>query len=90
VWVDARADLTSFVETELDTGHVTSANLFGTPKGADEFGTAVTKPGSAGNVSIIPIPRRPSITISTPCWPRLPLGPPRRTDRGYRGHPAVG
>ncbi len=29
---DARAELAAFIETELDTGRVTSADLFGTPK----------------------------------------------------------
>ncbi len=29
---DARADLASFIETELDTGQITSADLFGTPQ----------------------------------------------------------
>ena len=29
---DARAELASFIETELDTGRVTSADLFGTPQ----------------------------------------------------------
>ncbi len=33
---DARAESTSFIKTELDTGHVTSADLFGTPQ---EMGT---------------------------------------------------
>ncbi|MGA5463858.1 DUF1254 domain-containing protein [Mycobacterium sp. NPDC050041] len=33
---DARAELASFIETELDTGRVTSADLFGTPQ---EMGT---------------------------------------------------
>jgi hypothetical protein len=33
---DARAELSSFIATELDTGHLTSADLFGTPQ---EMGT---------------------------------------------------
>jgi hypothetical protein len=65
--VDARAELASFVETKLDTGQVTSADLFGTPQ---EMGTnyLYRMAGAALASTATPRPRR-STRVSSPTTP---------------------